>query len=527
MSAPNTTRSVSLPWFLLVVAVGIAVLHQGPLLGYALSQLDAGTLFGIQTLVTVFGMLVLLALIALAAAATLHPRLVKPVCVLFVLGNAVALYFVQTYGVLLDRALMGNVFRTDAREAAELLHWKLALHVAVYGLLPSLVILKLRVRPLAWWRRLLLLVGLMALGLGFAYANGRTWLWFDRHARSIGGLAMPWSYTVNSIRHLSAQWLSQRKQTALPALTFRQDERVTVVLVIGESARRANFSLYGYARATNPRLAALGAVALPGMSTCSTYTTESVACMLSHQGSHRSMRETFEPLPSYLQRHGVEVIWRTDNWGEPKLAVAEYARAADLRRTCGSACDGLFGDSMLLHGLRERLAASKAPRQFVVLHQHGSHGPAYQANVPPSFEVFKPVCTTVELNHCGPQDLVNAYDNTILYTDHVLFEVIAMLRSLTDRATVMLYVSDHGESLGEFGIYLHGAPLAIAPAVQREVPFILWMSDDFKRLRHVDLARVTAAQQHSLDEVFHSVLGAFAARSDVYRPEYDNFNPRR
>jgi lipid A ethanolaminephosphotransferase len=242
--------------------------------------------------------------------------------------------------------------------------------------------------------------------------------------------------------------------------------------------------------------------------------------MLSHGDGGWHIATAYEPLPSYLQRHGIDVIWRTNNFGEPPIKVRTYQRAEDIPGACsGSSCRY---DEALLHGLEQLIGSSTSRRLFIVLHQHGSHGPVYTTGYPPRFEVFKPVCASVELNRCTPAELVNAYDNTILYTDDLLHRTIELLRRIPS-PSVMLYVSDHGESLGEKGLYLHGAPYSIAPDVQKGIPFLVWMSDEFKERAGVTNATLARRNTASQANVFHSVMGAFGMRSDVYDPALDLF----
>jgi lipid A ethanolaminephosphotransferase len=215
-------------------------------------------------------------------------------------------------------------------------------------------------------------------------------------------------------------------------------------------------------------LAESGVVALPGSRACATYTTASLLCILSHVDTGWHYSYSYETLPSYLQRNGIDVIWRTNNWGEPPLEVQTYQRAKDLQRECqGNSCDY---DEVLLQGLEQRLRSSSKQEIFVVLHQRGSHGPAYYARYPKQFEVFKPACQSVELHQCSHEALVNAYDNSIIYTDYFLHEAIGLLKTFPDTATALIYISDHGQSLGEYGLYLHGTPYSIAPDVQRTFP---------------------------------------------------------
>lgn len=521
--------------FILFSAVLNAVLFQWPLYRLALSTRSALDGHGVLALLTLFVVQLLVSITVLGLAALLSVRLLKLLCMLFAVGNAVALYFIVQYGVLIDATMGGNILNTRFSEAAELAHPKLLMYVVLLGLLPALLVARVRIVASSRVRRGTFVLVSLLLGSAWLYANAASWLWIDKHAKQFGALMLPWSYVINPVRHQLQEARQNRPPDLLPPLTSTNTgtdtQRVVVVLVIGESARAQNFSLLGYARQTNPLLAQSGAIAFPGATACSTYTTASLRCMLSHR-SVGDQGGNDEPLPSYLHRHGVQVVWRSNNFGEPPLQVTHYERADEIRKSCVGECSRLDYDQVLLEGLAARLrAAPPTQKTLVVLHQTGSHGPQYFKKVPPDFERFKPICRTVELQKCSSEELVNAYDNTILYTDEVLNRVIELLKSLQGTASVMLYMSDHGESLGERGLYLHGVPASIAPEVQTAVPLLVWMSDDFLRLRGTDraaaraaaLASASAAGPPSHDVVFHSVMGALGLTSAIYVPQRDLF----
>ncbi|MFA7400368.1 MAG: sulfatase-like hydrolase/transferase, partial [Sideroxydans sp.] len=302
---------------------------------------------------------------------------------------------------------------------------------------------------------------------------------------------------------------------------FVAQGKTVVVLVIGESARAANFSLYGYARNTNPLLSEAGAIAIPNSHSCSTYTTASIQCMLAHVDSSSTLIHNYEALPSYLQSNGVDVIWISNNWGEPPLKVGTYLKASEVRGDCkGLGCQL---DEGMLTGLAERIAKTPNDKVFVVLHQSGSHGPDYFNHYPQDAEKFSPACRSVQVQDCSADELNNAYDNTILFTDRFLSKTIALLRSLPNTSTLMMYASDHGESLGEHGLYLHGTPYSLAPDVQKDIPYIVWMSPAFKQDKTLTADAALSHAQHAHETIFHSVMGAFDMRSEIYKPQFDIF----
>ncbi len=215
------------------------------------------------------------------------------------------------------------------------------------------------------------------------------------------------------------------------------------------------------------------------------------------------------------------MIWRTNNWGEPRIDVASYSRSKDLKLTCnGDLCEH---DEILLSGLEQKIRESSKQKVFVVLHQSGSHGPSYYSKYPEKHERFKPTCQSVDLKNCSSQELVNAYDNTLVFTDYLLARTISLLETFQGVSTALMYISDHGESLGEHGLYLHGAPLAIAPKEQVEIPFLLWMSKPFRLVHNVSDMEILNRQSHSQSNIFHSVLSGFSLSSDIYVEDLDVF----
>ena len=466
---------------------------------------------------------------SLTAVSLLSIRAMKAVCIAFLIGNAIALYFINTYNVMLDKTMMANVFDTDRQQTLDLLHPKLIAYLFLLGVCPGLIVVNTAIVSSSRLKRLRLLAITGALGCIMVYAGSSTWLWFDQQARHLGGLMLPWGYLTNALRHFEDRADANRRQEPLPPLHFiaaaGRERKTIVVLVIGESARASNFSLYGYGKETNPELAKADVIALPDAHACATYTAASIRCMFSYMGSDASARVSQEILPNYLQRHGVEVIWRSNNWGEPPLKVGLYQRADDIRQTCTDpACERLGHDELLLYRLKEMLTSSRSRRIFVVLHTAGSHGPTYYRKYPAEFGRFQPVCQSVDLNECSRASLVNAYDNTIVYTDHFLAETIKVLQAVPESASTMIYLSDHGESLGEHGFYLHGAPNSVAPDDQRVVPFLIWMSPAFIESMGVSSKDMLAKAPFGDDNIFHSVLGAFGGRSTVYKPDLDLFS---
>lgn len=433
----------------------------------------------------------------------------KFLLVLFFMLNAIAVYFINTYGVLIDKTMIGNIFNTDYAESSSFFSWKLVLYVILFGVLPAIYIVKVKIIKVTWKKFAITSSLTLLFILVVVFANATNWLWIDKNAKVLGALPMPWSYTANTYLFYKDKHKSSEKEILLPDATIKDNQKSVVVLVIGESARSQNFSLYGYQKNTNPLLSKMSNLFHFNATSCATYTTAGVKCILEHENSDK----LYEILPNYLNRNNVEVIWRTTNWGEPPIHIKNYQNRDALMSNCqGEGCDY---DEVLLNGLKDQILESKKDKILIVLHTSTSHGPTYSKKYPQQFETFKPVCNSVELGDCSQTELINAYDNTIVYTDYILSKIIDDLKQLNGYKSTMIFVSDHGESLGEKNLYMHGVPMSIAPKEQYEIPFIVWLSDSSKQLK----PNKVLSQNH----VFHSVLNFLSIQSPIYNEEMNIF----
>ncbi len=302
-------------------------------------------------------------------------------------------------------------------------------------------------------------------------------------------------------------------------------DRELIILVVGEAVRVDHFSLNGYTRDTNPLLRRENIVNFPDVSSCGTETAVSVPCMFSHLGREdydKDEAASTENVLDILARSGVNVLWRdnnSDSKGVAKRLPYEDFKTPDTNPDCDVECR----DAGMLAGLDEYIKSHPKGDILIVLHQMGNHGPAYYKRYPKEFEKFTPVCRSNQLQECSREEIVNAYDNTLLYTDHVLSKVISLLKKHDDNfETAMFYMSDHGESLGENGLYLHGFPYAIAPDAQKKVPAVMWFGNRF----NIDRQQLEqkAGQPYTHDYLFHTLLSLFEVKTSVYRPELDILN---
>ena len=417
------------------------------------------------------------------------------------IGNAICLYFINTYNVLIDMSMMGNVFNTEFSEASSFFSWTVIGYALVLGVLPCILLCRKKIHYGSFGRFAANIGICIVILLGVLAGNYKNIFWIDRHAPVIGSKLMPWSYTINSIRYYNHWKKMNQKEIILPDAEFLNNDNDIVVLIIGESARSQNFSLYGYSRQTNPLMTADSVTVLRAKAS-HTNTIDAVKAILQHRPVDDDL---YEILPNYLYRNGVDVIWRRSNWGTPPLHVEkEYTKNA-LKNKYPDA-DNRY-DGILFHGLKEEIMANDTSKIFIGIHTYTSHGPEYYSNTPAEFKQFKPECTTVEMAEAKYSELINAYDNTVLYTDFLVHSVIETLKEFPDRRSCVIFISDHGESLGEGGLYMHGVPMSMAPAEQLDIPFIVWTSDDSK------IKPTKNAGHHN---IYHSVLKFLGLKTPFY-----------
>lgn len=496
--------------FVVIMSSLLFILFHYPFFKFVFNNVDYKSFTGVSIIVS----LVIAMLVANAFALFLiffFSRLVgKILLVLFFIINAVAVYFINTYSVIIDESMIGNILNTNYSESSSFFSIKLVLYVVFLGILPSIFIIKAKIITVTVKKFLVSISLTLLFLLTLAFANASNWLWIDKNSKTLGGLAMPWSYAVNIPLFYIHQFKKNEKEILLPDATIKDNQKSVVILVIGESARSENFSLYGYPKNTNPLLSKTPNVSHFNATSDATYTTAGVKSIVEHENTD----ELYEILPNYLYRNNVDVIWRTTNWGEPPVHIKNYQNREALMPNCkGDDCDY---DGILLSGLKEQILASKKNKILIVLHTSTSHGPTYSKKYPAQFEIFKPVCNSVELGNCSHTELVNAYDNTIVYTDYLLANVIKDLKQLQEYKSAMIFVSDHGESLGENNLYMHGLPRSIAPKQQYEIPFIVWTSDNSAR-------QMKPNKILTQNYVFHSVLNFLNIQSPVYKEQMNIF----
>ena len=449
-----------------------------------------------------------------------HGRATRWVLALLLVVASQSAYYMDQFGVIVDMVMIDNIMQTNPHEFAGLISTSLVIRTVFFGVIPAWLVIqyfpknnhsqgefKSRLR-LSGVLVLLLLVLVAPFTAGYTS--------FIREHKITRYYANP-TYTCYSVIKYLAQQLSIAKKVTLKPIAHDAVKVKTatkkselMIMVVGETARADRFSLNGYHRETNPLLAKKDVVSLSNVSSCGTSTGVSVPCMFSALGRAGYDKEKAlnqQNALDVLHKNGVEILWRDNN--SDSKGVATRMQYEDFKSpTLNPVCAGECRDIGMLSGLDKYIAESRGKDILIVLHQRGNHGPEYYRRYPKEFERFKPMCMTGELRDCSQQAVDNSYDNAILYTDYFLSKVIDLLKKYDDsHSTAMLYVSDHGESLGEHGFYLHAAPYKIAPKEQTHVPAVVWMGKHFDY--KLDQLKPYKDEALSHDDLFCTLLVAF------------------
>ncbi len=484
--------------------------------------------------------LLLLSLIGLPVLIVLlffgHKHTLKPLLYFFILLSCFISWF-NKLGVVIDEEMIRNVFQTNSREAFELLNIPLVQHVFVYAVLPLAFIYKLRIRFSSLpteitWRvasagALLLIIFLLTV------SNFKFTSYFGRENRDLRLYINP-GFTLLAFEKSVSELFSTEEVFHVIGEDAHQlpivDKKRVGIIVVGETARADHFSLNGYSRETNPELSKMKLLNFKNMSACGTSTAYSVPCMFSFlDASNYSPRKADNQsnLLDVLEKAGVKTIWRDNN--SSCKGVCKRIESLNFREDINPDSiyyhEGEYFDEVLLSDLDKKVNSS-ASDVLIVFHQLGSHGPAYHRRYPEKFAKFSPACESNSPHTCTNEEVNNSYDNTILYTDHFLARTIEFLkRNEKNYESFMIYASDHGESLGEDGVYLHGLPLAIAPEAQTHVPMIIWLSDSLRDEKELEMSSLEECQRKpvSHDVLVHSVLSLFDVESHIKRNDLDIF----
>jgi lipid A ethanolaminephosphotransferase len=440
----------------------------------------------------------------------------------------------DSYHVIIDDKMIENIIKTDTAESLDLLSIKLLAYLILIGILPAALIMQITVikKPLkiAMISRLKLIASSLIVAVVTILLFGNFYASFFREHKSLRFHANP-SYYIYSVGKYLGSFFKHGpipfQRIGIDAhISALDEDRELVVLVVGETARADHFSLNGYSKKTNPLLEKENIISFRNTWACGTSTAVSVPCMFSifdHTENDKDKTLATENILDIVQRAGVHVIW-LDNNSDSKGVAARIPYKNFKSPDNNPLCDIECRDIGMLQDLQKYIDENPEGDILIVLHQMGNHGPAYHKRYPKEFEIFTPTCHTNQLEKCSTEEINNAYDNAILYTDYFLSKTIDLLKNNDEQfETILYYISDHGESLGENGLYLHGLPYMIAPEAQKHVPMIMWFGDgqDLKEDINFSVLKSKIDNKYSHDNIFHTILGFMEIETSVYNADMD------
>jgi len=438
--------------------------------------------------------------------------------VVLIFAGILGSYFIDSFGAIIDANMYTNMFQTDSTEILDLLTPKLLLYVGAATLISLWVLFKAPIRfesfTQEFAQKALVLIVSLLMVLGVYMNFGKSYSSFFRNHNELKMYINPY-YPIASFVKFAYSKIKPKpvfSTIAMDATRPIHEKKKLVVFILGETARARNFALFGYDRPTNPLLSKRDDIVfLDNFASCGTATAISVPCMFSKFGrtNWSEEKESYENIVDVLAKTGVRVIWRDNNSGGDKKVAKRMSDVVNY--------GGKGFDDVLLRDFQANID-KQYKDTFVVLHQEGSHGPTYFKRYPDTFKTFTPTCDTQDLEKCTQEMIVNTYNNTIAYTDYIINETITRLKANEDKYdTTLIYISDHGESLGENGVYLHGLPYMIAPEDQKHVPALFYFSDKAKR----EALHVKADERFSQDNLFHTLLTLFEVKTSEYKPNLD------
>ena len=474
----------------------------------------------------------LLALTAMVLSWLSLITFVKPVLLTSIVVSSLLFYATLNYGVIFDKSMLQNILETNTGEAFSYLNVQVIAFITVLGVLPAYLFcrfkivgnFRIRLKSFAFLNvTAFIAVAVIAVPFYKDYAS------VGRNNRQLTSYITPFAFYTAGYKYLRDNYfyppLPFKVLDKTPYLLAKQQSSLTI-MVVGETARAANFSLQGYDKPTNQYTPKLGVKYFSDVSSCGTATAISVPCMFSRlDRNHYDSRiaQSQENALDIIQRSGVEVTWIDNNSSCKGVCARVNSQTVEPTKS-NPLCDGRYCfDEVLVEALAAKLAKSHAKHQLVVLHMIGSHGPTYYRRYPEKDSKFLPDCPRSDIQNCSTEQLTNTYDNTIAYTDLVLSKLIKLLQNSPADDKALLYVSDHGESLGEKGLYLHGFPYALAPKEQTHVPMLFW-SNKLADTRFNQCIEQQRNHAFSHDNIFDTLLGLTHIQSIEYRPEQDIFN---
>ena len=483
--------------------------------------------------------LVLAAFITLLLSLINSKWTTKPVLITVLLISSLTNYFMNSYQIVIDDSMIRNMLQTNLNESMDLFTLKQVLYFSLLGILPSYLIYRSNIQYRGIETELFAKVKVILISLviiaGCIFMFSKHYTSFFREHKPLRFSTNP-TYWIYSIGKYTNKTFNSGPIIVQPlgtdAKVIRTDDNRTklVIMVVGEAARADHFSLNGYKKETNPLLKKEDIINFPNMYSCGTSTADAVPCMFSvFDRSDYSYKKgiTNENVLDVLNHtDDISILWRDNNSDSKGVALRvpyENYRTAKTNTIC---IEGECRDIGMLVGLDSYIDEHKDKNILIVLHQMGNHGPAYYKRYPKAFEKFTPICATNQVEECTQEEISNTYDNALLYTDYFLSEVIKFLKQYdTSYKTAMIYMSDHGESLGENGVYLHGLPYFMAPDAQIHIGSVMWFNDEMKKEIDLDRVQNRKDKKYSQDNLFHTLLGIFNVKTEVYKRKMDILHP--
>ncbi|MGJ0371878.1 phosphoethanolamine--lipid A transferase [Aliarcobacter cryaerophilus] len=465
----------------------------------------------------------------------------KPILITIFTISAFTAYFMDSYSVVIDSEMIRNSLQTSFKESVDLFSFRLVLYVVFLAIIPSYIVYKTKINYKSLKGEIVSKLKTITLSLVIIFiiifSFSKFYTSFFREHKPLRYNINPiyWIYSIGNYVHKTLDTApTVLKDIGLDAKVVENNSETKelIILVVGETARADRFSLNGYSKETNPLLKKEDLVSFTNMSSCGTSTAHSVPCMFSifpkDEYTYKKGASTKNVLDVLNNTQDVAILWRDNNSDSKGVALRVDYEDFKTPKT-NSICDEECRDEGMLVGLEDYIEKNKNKNILIVLHQMGNHGPAYYKRYPKEFEKFAPVCKTNQLENCTKEEISNAYDNAILYTDYFLSKAINFLKKYSNTHEAgLLYLSDHGESLGENGIYLHGMPYAIAPKAQTHVASLIWL-DNGQMAHEYDINKIkqNRDKEYSHDNLFDTLLGLFEVKTEVYKKELDILNEAR
>ncbi|MDR1461430.1 MAG: phosphoethanolamine--lipid A transferase [Campylobacteraceae bacterium] len=491
-------------------------------------ELDFGGLLFLSSFV-----LLILSLLYLLFALMVVPYVTKPLISILLFISSFVNFLMLRFGIFIDMDMLHNAFETNVHEASDFITLPSIIVFVLTGLIPALLLIFMSIKYNSLQKevrkRAVFGITFLLISVIFGAFIYKDYASFARNNREFRKLINPSNYIYAAFKYVKSlheveKTLIHLDKKAVHA-PYRDDVITTVIFIVGETARAKNFSLYGYEKETNPLTAKQDIIVFKDVEACGTSTAISVPCMFSdktRKDFKASEAKYTENLVDLAAQSGYDVIWLENDSGCKGVCSRIYTENMRKIKNLKYCDDQYCKDEVLIYDLEERLKKIKK-NTFIILHTIGSHGPAYYKRYPDEFKKFMPTCETADIQKCSKEETINTYDNTILYTDYIVSKTIDTIKKFSFRSSV-LYVSDHGESLGENNIYLHGFPYKIAPKEQLQVPMILWISENMKTMSYIDdkcVKKEARQKTYSHDNIFHSLIGLLEIKSKLYDKNMD------